>query len=147
VFTFSWSSLRVSGRAAKRSCLPGLRRGGGRLAGTAVLSCLVWRCELTAGQVSCASEYVRRSHCAAGHTPTQTRHRTPMSDCRADSIHTATPDTTKPSSLCRVWRGGVNWTIAINTVGDSVQLSGIQFTPPKRTRHRQDRFVVSGVAV
>jgi len=32
------------------SCLPGLRRGGGgRLAGAAVLSCLVWRCELTAG--------------------------------------------------------------------------------------------------
>jgi len=33
------------------------------------LSCLVWRCELTAGQVSCASECVRRSHCAAGHRP------------------------------------------------------------------------------
>jgi len=25
-----------------------------------------------------------------------------------------TPDTTKQSSLCRVWRGGVNWTVAIN---------------------------------
>jgi len=38
----------VSGRAARRSCLPGLRRGGGggRQAGAAVLSCLAWRCEL-----------------------------------------------------------------------------------------------------
>ena len=33
---------------------------------------------------------------------------------RADSVHTATPDTTKQSCLCRVWRGGVNLTIAIN---------------------------------
>jgi len=33
------------------------------------------------------------------------------------------------------------------SVGDSLELSGIQFTPPKRTRHRQDSFVVSGVAV
>jgi len=24
------------------------------------------------------------------------------------------PDTTRQSCLCRVWRGGVNWTIAIN---------------------------------
>ena len=38
----------VSGRAARRSCLPGLRRGGGggRQAGAAVLSCLAWRREL-----------------------------------------------------------------------------------------------------
>jgi len=26
----------------------------------------------------------------------------------------ATPDTTKQSCMCRVWRSGVNWTIAIN---------------------------------
>ena len=26
------------------------------------------------------------------------------------------------------------------SVGDSLELSGIQFTPLKRTRHRQDRF-------
>ena len=59
--------------AARRSCcLPGLRRGGGRLAGAAVLFCLVWRCELTAGQVRSASECVRRSHCAA---PDTLRHR------------------------------------------------------------------------
>ena len=39
---FSWrtTSLRVGGRAARRSCLPGLRRGGGgRQAGATVLSC------------------------------------------------------------------------------------------------------------
>ena len=60
--------------ACGRSCgLPGLRRGGGgggRLAGAAVLCCLVWRCELTAGQVRSASECVRRSHCTARHTST-----------------------------------------------------------------------------
>ena len=34
-------------RAARRSCLPGLRPGGGgRQAGATVLSCLAWRCEL-----------------------------------------------------------------------------------------------------
>ena len=108
---FAWrtTSLRVGGRAARRSCLPGLRRGGGgRLAAATVLSCLVWRCELTAGQVRSASECVQRSHCATGRTPTQTRRRTHLSDCRADSVHTATPDTTKQSCLCRVWRGGVS---------------------------------------
>ena len=51
VFTclsFAWRtpSLRVGGRAARRGCRTGLRRGGGgRQAGAAVLSCLVWRCE------------------------------------------------------------------------------------------------------
>jgi len=108
------TSLRVGGRAARRSCMSGLRRGGGgRQAGAAVLSCLVWRCELTARQVRSASECVRRSHCAAGRTPTQTRHRTHLSGCRADSIHTAiTPDTTKQSCLSPVWRDAVNWTTA-----------------------------------
>jgi len=104
---FAWrkTSLRVGGRAARRSCLR--RGGGGRQAGAAVLSCLVWRCELTAGQVRSASECVRRSHCAARHTPTQTRQRTHLSGCRADSIHTATPDTTKQpmqSVSCLAWR-------------------------------------------
>ena len=31
--------------------------------------------------------------------------------------------------------------------GDRLESSGIQFTLPKRKRHRQDSFVVSGVAV
>jgi len=59
MFTFSrrTTSLIVGGRAARRSCLPGLRRGGGgRQAGATVLSCLVWRCELTAKQVRSESE-------------------------------------------------------------------------------------------
>jgi len=64
------TSLRVGGRAARRSCLLCLRRGGGgRLAGAgraAVLSCLVRTIK-----VRSASECVRRSHCAARHTPTQ----------------------------------------------------------------------------
>jgi len=97
---FAWrtTSLRVGGRAARPGCLPGLRRGSvGRQAGAAVLSCLVWRCELTAGQVRSASECVRRSH-----RPDTQR------TCLADSIHTAT-DTTKQYCLRRVRRGGVNY--------------------------------------
>ena len=52
-----------------------------------------------------ASKCVRRSHCAVEHTPTATRQKTHLSGCRADSIHTATPDATKQSCLCRVWCG------------------------------------------
>ena len=88
---------------------------------------------------------------AARHTPTQYAL---VGGCRADSIHTATSDPTKQFSLCRVWRAGVNWTNCSGSdqtsnifVSDSLGLSGIQFTPLKRTRHRRDRFVVSGVAV
>ena len=36
------------------------------------------------------------------------------SGSRQCPIHSATPDTTKQSRLCRVWRGAVNWTIATN---------------------------------
>jgi len=46
---FAWRTtlLRVGGQAAKRSCLAGLRRGGGgRQAGATVFPCLVWRFEL-----------------------------------------------------------------------------------------------------
>jgi len=63
------------------------------------------------------------------------------------------PDTTRLSCLRRVWRADVNSTIAVNVfrlhifIGDSLELSGIQFAPPKRTRHGQDSFVASGVAV
>jgi len=42
VLTFSWRTTSLRGVAARRSCLPGLRRGGGgRQAGATVLSCLV----------------------------------------------------------------------------------------------------------
>ena len=57
---------------------------------------------------------LRRGAAANRHTPTQTRHRTHLSSGRADSVHTATPDTTKQSCQCRVWHGGVNWIIAVN---------------------------------
>jgi len=46
---FYTTSLRVGGRACD-TCLPGMCRGGGRLAGAAVSSCLVWRCELALRQ-------------------------------------------------------------------------------------------------
>jgi len=66
-------------------------------------------------------------------------------------LHTATPDTTKQSCLCRVGRGGVNWTVLLLkrsdfncSVGDSLELSRIQFTPPRQTRRGQDCFVWPG---
>jgi len=90
--------------AARRSCcLPGLRRGGGgRQAGATVLSCLVWRCELSVPDRPTGSFCVEVRPAVAlrrRHTSTQTRHRTHLSGGRADSIHTATPGTTKQSCL------------------------------------------------
>jgi len=112
---FAWrtTSLCVGGRAARRSYLPGLRVTAAEVDRQARRSCLVWWCKLTTGQVRSASKCVRRSHCTARHTPTQTRHRMHLSGGRADSIHTSHHytrqwDTTKQFCLCRVWRGGVN---------------------------------------
>ena len=63
-------------------------------------------------------------------------------------VPTATPDATRQSCLCCVWRWGVNWTIAINvfrlqifSVDDSLELSGIQFT--RRSGHDTDKTVSS----
>ena len=47
------------------------------------------------------------------HSDTDRTQNAPVSG-RADSVHTSTPDTTEQSCLRRVWRGGVNWTIAVN---------------------------------
>jgi len=138
-FHIAWRTTSV-GRLGVAACLACV---------ATVLSCLV----MTAGQVRLAPECVRRSQCAARHIPTQARRRTHLSGCRADLVHTATPDTTKQSCLCRVWCDGVNWTIAKLTcsnfkfsIGDSPRVAG-QFTPLKRARHRQDSFVVSGIVV
>ena len=146
MFTISWrtTSLRRGGRAARRSCLPGLRSGGGgRLAGAAVLSCLLGRCELTAAD-KCV---LRRVSGVRAAPPDTLRHRPDTQrtclEVGADSVHTATPNTTKQSRLCRVWRGGVNWTIAINVL----RRREFEFTLPKRMRCRQDCFVVSDVAM
>jgi len=97
---FAWrtTSLRVGGRAARRSCLPGLRRGGGgRQASAAVLS-----------SVTVKIDRQTSAFCATGNTPTQTRRRTHPSGGRAALVHIATPDTTKQSCPRRVWRGSVN---------------------------------------
>jgi len=114
--------------------------------------CRVMRCELSRPDrpTSAFSVGVRPAVAPAVPAPPDTlRRRTHLSGGQADSVHTSIPDTTKRSCLCRVWCTGVNWTIALNvfkfSVDDSLELSEIQFTPPKRTRHRQDIFVVSGV--
>ena len=67
-----------------------------------VLSCLVWRCELNVPDRPTGSFCVGVLPVVAlrrRHTSTQTRHRTHLSGGRADSVHTATPGTTKQSCL------------------------------------------------
>ena len=70
-------------------------------------SCLVW-----CGGVNCPPDkcVLRRSASGGRTAPPDTLRYRPDSErtclhvCRADSTHTATPDTTRQSSLCRVWR-------------------------------------------
>ena len=76
-----------------------------------------------------------------------------LSGGRADSIHTATPDKTK--LLRCVVSGVAMWTTQLVltcsdftlSVGDSLELSRIQFTSPRQTPHWQDSFVWSGLAM
>ena len=79
------------------------------------------------------------SACAAQHTPTLNAvvgptHFTPLHQTRQDG------------PVCVV--SGMPMCSSFKfSVFDSLELSGIQFTRPKRTRHRQDSFVMSGLAV
>jgi len=59
-------------------------------------------------------------------------------------IHTATPDTTKLSCLCRVRFGRVNWirdnsrlSPTENLKSEHVNSNFVQFTQPRQTRHRK----------
>ena len=61
------------------------------------------------------------------------------------------PDTTRRSCLCRVWRGGVNWTIANNVFRlyffcSPTVLSCRESSSYRRGRHDADRTVLSGLA-
>ena len=72
---FAWrtTSLRVGGRAARRSHLR--RGGGGRQAGAAVVTCLVWLCEL-AFRLRVNRNYENE---AASHFPTYFTYQAPTS--------------------------------------------------------------------
>jgi len=66
-------------------------------------------------------------------------------------VHTATPDTTRLSCLCRVRFGGVNWipdssrlSPTENLKSEHVIIAIVQFRPPSQTRHRLNCLVVSG---
>ena len=104
--SFHLSYNVLVGRLGVATCLAwpaSRRRSTGRRDGRVLSGAAVWI--ESARQLRCASECVRRSHCAARHTPTQTRHRTHLS--KSIRIHTAIPDTTKQSCLCRsclAWR-------------------------------------------
>ena len=102
MFTFCVAyNVAACGRSGGRlrSCLPGLRRGGGgRQAGAAVLSCLVWWCELSRPDRQAGAFCVCLCRSVSGgavRPPDALRRRTHLSGGRADSIHTATPDTTR----------------------------------------------------
>jgi len=90
---FAWrtTSLRVGGQAARRSCLPCLRRGGGgRQAGATVLSCLVCRCE-----VDDCSERVQTSNFLSA----------TVLSCRQSNSHLRRGhDTDKTVLFCLAWR-------------------------------------------
>jgi len=109
----------------------------------------------SARQVRSASECVRRSHRQCMCRPT---HSVAERTCRAVGPTQFTPphQTRQDGPVCvvsgeprAVWIGRRGRTIALSVFRfqNSLELSGIQFTPPKWTRQRQDSFIVSGVAV
>jgi len=128
---FAWrtTSLRVGGRAARRNCVPGLRRGGGgRQAGATVLSCLA-----TAGHTPTQNALVGRP--GRLHSHRQTRH-----------------DKTVLSVSCLVCR------CELDDCSERVQTSNCMSATDlhcresnshrrRGTRHVQESFVVSSVAV
>ena len=80
-----------------------------------------------------------------------------MSQLKANSHRHTRHD--KLSCLCRVRFGGVNWIPGNSTLSATEKKyevcslntfrvrAMVQFTSAHQTRHRQDRFVMSGVAV
>ena len=87
-------------RGVQRRCVWAV----GRLGVTACLACAA----------AAAVDRQARQSCRVWRPPDTLRRRTHLSGGRADSIHTARPDTTRRSCLCRVWCADVNWTIALN---------------------------------
>ena len=76
----------------------------------------------------------------------------PMSaSCNAQFTPPARHDKTVLSGSCLAWRCEVHLLLTCLdftfSVGYSLELSRIQFTPPRQTRHRQDCFVGSGLAM
>ena len=135
----TWSITQLASHPSKTSCV---ELGGVNWVGP------------TAQQVRSASECVRRSHRQCLRRPT---HSDAERTCREVGPTKFTPpyQARQDGPVCvvssgvPVWIGRLLWTCSDFkfSVGDSLELSGIQFTPPKRTQHRQDSFVASDVAV
>ena len=105
---FAWltTSLRVGGWTA--SCLPGLCRGG-RQAGATVLSCLVWRCELSLPYRPTNAFCVGVRPAVALHRPTHsdtdlTQNPPVRRSGRLNSHRHARHDKTVLSVSCLAWR-------------------------------------------
>jgi len=123
LFTFCVAyNVAACGRSGgyRRSCLPGLRcGGGGRQAGATVLSCPVWRCELSWPDHPTSAFCVRVRPAVAPavlacNAPPDTLQHCERT-CKAVGPTQFTPphqtQQDGPSRLCRVWCAGVNWTI------------------------------------
>jgi len=91
-FASRTTSLRVGGRAVRRSCLR--RGGGGRQAGATVLSCLMWRCEL----YDCSERVQTPNFLSAT-----------VFSCRESSSHRRSGRDTDKTVLSYPVAGGVNW--------------------------------------
>jgi len=93
----------------------------------------VWRLGLAAWLTCIAAAPVAQ---AVPVRPLDALRRTLLSGGRADSIHTATPDKTKQSCLCRVWRRGVNWVSVFHTVSPSIPLESVVLVTRKLLTQR-----------
>ena len=103
-------SLRVGGRAARHSYLPGLRRGGGsRQAGVTVLSCLMCQCELD----NCSGRVQTSNFLSAT-----------VLHCRESNSHRwSGRDTDKTVLSCLAWRCELSLTVAWWHSGYGVELT------------------------
>jgi len=73
---------------------------------TTVIAGYIVARRLRSYQLARAADTADATAATAGRTPTQTGHRTHLSGGRADSVHTATPETTKQSCVsCLAWIG------------------------------------------
>ena len=114
--------------------------------------CRVRRCESSHRPTGAICVGVRPAVAPAVPAPPDDAERT--SRAVGPTQFTPPHQTRQNSPVCHVCCAGVNWKTALNvfrdfkfSVGNSLELSAMQFTPSKRTRRSQDSFVVSGVAV
>jgi len=106
------------------------------------------RCVWAVGRLGVAACVAAATAATSRRTPTQTRHRTHRSGGRADSVHTATPDTTKKSCLCCVLLclcvlDNCYLRVQTSNFPSATVLSCRESNSRRRGRHDTDRTVLS----